>query len=151
MIFLLPVLEKASPLKPVTPSPSFAILPDIEALELGAPTLKNLQKIALFCSSHPVRPEPTAEQDEEEKRAFEEEKRVWTGLFDRVMNGVVDFLRPDKVSFFFGEIFCFPLNSDCRVRTKNFSSKDWLSFGKSFNTNGHWSTIRRDCAMGCSD
>ncbi|KJE04556.1 protein STU1 [Cryptococcus gattii NT-10] len=90
------LLEKASPLKPLTPSPSSAILPDIEALELGAPTFRNLQKIALFCSSHPVRPQPVVEEGEEERRAFEEEKSVWTGLFDRVMDGVIDLLRPDK-------------------------------------------------------
>ncbi|KIR43244.1 protein STU1 [Cryptococcus deuterogattii 99/473] len=90
------LLEKASPLKSLTPSPSSAILPDIEALELGAPTFKNLQKIALFCSSHPVRPQPVVEESEEERRAFEEEKSVWTGMFDRVMDGVIDLLRPDK-------------------------------------------------------
>lgn len=101
MMLLLPVLEKASPLKSLAPSPSSAILPDIEALESGAPTLKNLQKIALFCNSHPVRPESIVEEDEEERGAFEGEKRVWEGLFDRVMDGLIDFLRPDKVSFSF--------------------------------------------------
>ncbi|OXG25622.1 protein STU1 [Cryptococcus neoformans] len=90
------LLEKASPLKSLAPSPSSAILPDIEALESGAPTLKNLQKIALFCNSHPVRPESIVEEDEEERGAFEGEKRVWEGLFGRVMDGLIDFLRPDK-------------------------------------------------------
>lgn len=150
-MLLLPVLEKASPLKSLTPSPSSAILPDIEALESGAPTLKNLQKIALFCNSHPVRPESIVEEDEEERGAFEEEKRVWEGLFDRVMDGLIDFLRPDKVSFsFFLAKHFSPLNAVFRVRIRSFLSKDWLSSGKSFNINGHWSMIRRDCATGCS-
>lgn len=105
MALSLPVLEKASPLNPLTPSPSSAILSDIEALELGAPTFRNLQKIALFCSSHPVRPQPVVEEGEEERRAFEEEKSVWTGLFDRVMDGVIDLLRPDKVSFILAKYF----------------------------------------------
>lgn len=124
MALSLPVLEKASPLKPLTPSPSSAILPDMEALELGAPTFKNLQKIALFCSSHPVRPQPVVEEGEEERRAFEEEKSVWTGLFDRVMDGVIDLLRPDKVSFILAKYFV-PAERRYRVRTKNFSNKDW--------------------------
>ncbi|WVQ85520.1 hypothetical protein IAT38_007685 [Cryptococcus sp. DSM 104549] len=88
------LMDKASPLKPTTPSPSSAIIPDLEALASGQPDIRNLQKLALFSSSHPVLPTIEGEEDESADAA----RRTWAedGLFERLMDELLAFLRPEK-------------------------------------------------------
>ncbi|WWD05459.1 hypothetical protein V865_003536 [Kwoniella europaea PYCC6329] len=82
------LMDKASPLKSTTPAPSSAITEDIQGLLSGQPTLRNLQKLALFSTSHPV-------HDTED---VEEEKKVWIDdkVFENILQGLLDFLKPNR-------------------------------------------------------
>jgi CLIP-associating protein 1/2 len=77
-------LDKASPFKTASHAPAFAVEPDVSALQGGTPELRNLQKLTLFSTSHPV----TTSEDE----------AIWTGgrLFARVFEGLVAYLRPER-------------------------------------------------------
>ncbi|WVQ97020.1 hypothetical protein IAU59_004130 [Kwoniella sp. CBS 9459] len=95
------LMEKASPLRPTTPAPSSAIIPDVEALESSEPTMRNLQKLALFSSSHPIPAqsyEDHAEDDDGDDDEAERAREVWEEdkVFDRVLAGLLRFLRPDQ-------------------------------------------------------
>lgn len=96
-----PVLEKASPLRPTSPSPASAISADLDALTSGNVEMRTLQKLALFSSEHDV-PLSTGESDETEGDDMEREAamRVWkeNRLFDRLWEGLMQFLQPDRVS-----------------------------------------------------
>jgi CLIP-associating protein 1/2 len=74
------LMDKASPLKSASasPDPVEAILPDIQALENGSPSLRTLQKLVLF-----------AEQPGE---AWKESR-----VFDRIFDGLMSFLDPTRV------------------------------------------------------
>ncbi|WVR05607.1 hypothetical protein IAU60_002628 [Kwoniella sp. DSM 27419] len=77
------LLDKASPLRPSASSPSSSISNDIEALEGGEPQLRNLQKLALYSTSHPV----TSDGD----------AQAWQdGLSDRLLKGLLGFLQPEQ-------------------------------------------------------
>jgi CLIP-associating protein 1/2 len=77
-------LDKASPFKTNSPAPATAIEADTTALQSGTPEMRNLQKLTLFSTSHPI----SAEGDE----------AIWTEgrLFARTFDGLVAFLRPEK-------------------------------------------------------
>jgi CLIP-associating protein 1/2 len=77
-------LDKASPFKTNLPAPAAAIEADTTALQSGTPEMRNLQKLTLFSTSHPI----SAEGDE----------AIWTEgrLFARTFDGLVAFLRPEK-------------------------------------------------------
>jgi CLIP-associating protein 1/2 len=76
-------LDKASPFKTASPAPASAVEPDVAALQSGTPELRNLQKLTLFSTSHPV----TTSEDE----------AIWTGgrLFARIFEGLVAYLKPE--------------------------------------------------------
>ncbi|WRT65948.1 uncharacterized protein IL334_002899 [Kwoniella shivajii] len=78
------LLDEVSPLKPSAPAPSSAILPDLEALSNGTPTIRNFQKLTLFSTSHPI-------HGEEDRKIWEEGK-----LFEKVLNGLFKFIKPDQ-------------------------------------------------------
>ncbi|OCF56681.1 hypothetical protein L486_05535 [Kwoniella mangroviensis CBS 10435] len=82
------LMDKASPLKSTTPATSSAITEDIQGLLSGQPTLRNLQKLALFSTSHPV-------HDTED---VEEEKKVWIDdrIFENILQGLLEFLKPNE-------------------------------------------------------
>lgn len=86
------LMDKASPLKSASSNAASAILPDVQELESGLPSLRSLQKLALFVESHSL------VGDEED---VEEAEKVWaeSKLFDRVFDGLMDFLSPSKVSW----------------------------------------------------
>jgi CLIP-associating protein 1/2 len=87
------VLDKASPLRTNGPSPASSIREDVEMLVSGQPELRNLQKLALFATSHPISSDGIDDlDDEDDKRIWEEDK-----LFDRVFQGLADFLEPSRV------------------------------------------------------
>ncbi|WVQ71295.1 hypothetical protein IAR50_000822 [Cryptococcus sp. DSM 104548] len=94
------LMDKASPLKPTAPSPASAIAPDLQSLSSGNIELRNLQKLALFSSSHPVRADP--EEDEDllglERDAITAERKIWEdeALFERLLDSLLMFLRPEK-------------------------------------------------------
>ena len=90
------VLDKASPLKSSTAATAVSIALDVESLTSGHAELRNLQKIALFSTSHPIA--LLADADEED---ITEEKRVWENerLFERVFEGLMAFLETGKASF----------------------------------------------------
>lgn len=79
-------LDKASPFKTASPAPASAVEPDVAALQAGTPELRNLQKLTLFSTSHPV--------------TISEEEAIWTAgrLFSRVFDGLVGYLRPERDS-----------------------------------------------------
>ena len=79
------LMDKATPLKALTPDPTSAVVPDVEALEHGLPTLRNLQKLALFAEEQGQGPAGA--------RAWRDGK-----LFERVFEGLMGFLQPSKVS-----------------------------------------------------
>ncbi|WWC88149.1 uncharacterized protein L201_003054 [Kwoniella dendrophila CBS 6074] len=88
------LMDKASPLKSTTPSTSSAVTEDIRALSSGQPSLRNLQKIALFSTSHPVHNEDGLDGES----SAEEEKKVWSndGTFEKILQGLLRFLEPDQ-------------------------------------------------------
>nr|XP_018264986.1 uncharacterized protein I303_03168 [Kwoniella dejecticola CBS 10117]OBR87144.1 hypothetical protein I303_03168 [Kwoniella dejecticola CBS 10117] len=92
------LLDKASPFRSTTPAPSSAISEDLDALTSGQPSLRNLQKIALFSTSHPV----NASTNEEEEVEFEEDHKrdlkVWEDdrVFEKILAGLLTFLKPDQ-------------------------------------------------------
>ncbi|ODO07599.1 hypothetical protein L198_01180 [Cryptococcus wingfieldii CBS 7118] len=94
------LMDKASPLKPTTPSPASAIVPDLESLSSGNIELRNLQKLALFSSSHPVRADPEEEEDlsESERDVITSERKLWEddSLFERLLDSLLMYLRPEK-------------------------------------------------------
>ena len=61
----------------------------------GNPEIRNLQKLALFATSHPI--SLPSEADEEDNQ---EERRIWDEgrLFDRIFDGLMTFLDPARVS-----------------------------------------------------
>lgn len=77
-------MDKASPFKTASPAPASAVEPDVAALQSGSPELRNLQKLTLFSTSHPV----TTSEDE----------TVWTEgrLFARTFEALVSYLHPDR-------------------------------------------------------
>jgi CLIP-associating protein 1/2 len=77
-------LDKASPFKTVSPAPASAIEPDVTAMQSGTPELRNLQKLTLFSTSHPI--------------STTEDEAVWTQdrLFARIYDGLVGYLRPEQ-------------------------------------------------------
>lgn len=79
-------LDKASPFKTSAPAPASAIEPDVASLETGSPELRNLQKLTLFSTSHPISDEDS------------ESLSVWKSgrLFERIFNGLMSFLKPDR-------------------------------------------------------
>ncbi|EIW72825.1 hypothetical protein TREMEDRAFT_42004 [Tremella mesenterica DSM 1558] len=87
------LLDKASPLKSTTNTPSSAITEDVISLEKGNPEIRNLQKLALFSSSHPISQSTMESEDE-----FESDKSIWNEgrLFERVFDGLVAYLEPTK-------------------------------------------------------
>lgn len=91
------VLEKASPLKQNGSASSTSQLhPDVEALESGQPGVRNLQKLLLFSSEHPIPPlGPNVDEDD-----VEDAKKVWMEdrLFERIFAALIAFLTPDQVS-----------------------------------------------------
>jgi hypothetical protein len=82
-------LDKASPLRG-TATASAAIDQDTKALQAGSPDMRNLQKLTLFATSHPI---TSGEEEEDDKKIWDEAR-----LFDRVLDGLLGFLQPDKVS-----------------------------------------------------
>ena len=84
------LMDKASPLKSASPDPASAILPDVQELEGGIPSLRSLQKLSLFAESHSL----VGEEED-----VEEAEKVWerSGVFDRIFDGLMDFLSPTKV------------------------------------------------------
>jgi CLIP-associating protein 1/2 len=88
-------MEQATPLKSAGPSPASAIDDDVSALLAGQPELRNLQKLALFSTSHPIEiPEDADEEDIAEARQVWEDNR----LFVRIFEGLVAYLDASKVS-----------------------------------------------------
>lgn len=92
------VLDKASPLKQsgAAASSSTQLQSDVEALESGQPGIRNLQKLVLFSSEHPVPTlGPNIDEDdvEDAKRIWEEDK-----LFERIFEGLMSFLEAEQVS-----------------------------------------------------
>ncbi|WVW80419.1 hypothetical protein I302_102400 [Kwoniella bestiolae CBS 10118] len=87
------LMDKASPLKSTTPAPSSAITEDIEGLTSSQPTLRNLQKLALFSTSHPVHNDEGVDMEDQD---LEEEKKVWNDdrVFERILQGLLNFLKP---------------------------------------------------------
>ena len=77
-------MDKASPFKTASPAPASAAESDVAALQSGTPELRNLQKLTLFATSHPV----TTSEDE----------AIWTGgrLFARIFEGLVSYLKPER-------------------------------------------------------
>ncbi|OCF43209.1 hypothetical protein I317_02916 [Kwoniella heveanensis CBS 569] len=95
------LMEKASPLKPLTPAPSSAIVLDVEAIESSEPTMRNLQKLALFSSSNPIPAQSYEDHDEDDDGdddAAERTREVWEEdkVFERVLAGLLRFLKPDQ-------------------------------------------------------
>jgi CLIP-associating protein 1/2 len=88
-------MDKATPLRSNGPTPASAIQDDIEALSSGRPDLRDLQKIALFSSSHPISVGESSEDVDGEDGSIWEENRV----FDRIFDGLTDFLQPDQVGY----------------------------------------------------
>lgn len=87
------VLDKATPLKSSASSISTSIAEDVEALVSGQPDIRNLQKLALFSTSHLISL-PSAGDDED----VNEDRRGWEDgrLFERVFDGLMAFLNPTK-------------------------------------------------------
>ena len=85
------LMDKASPLKSASPDPASAILSDVQELESGLPSLRNLQKLALFAESHSL---VGHEED------VEEAEKVWSEskLFGRIFDGLLTLLSPTQVS-----------------------------------------------------
>ncbi|WWC96688.1 hypothetical protein V866_003560 [Kwoniella sp. B9012] len=82
------LMDKASPLKSTTPTPSSAITEDIQGLISGQPTLRNLQKLALFSTSHPVH---NTEDVEAEKKVWIDDK-----VFENILQGLQEFFKPNE-------------------------------------------------------
>lgn len=93
------VLEKASPLKQTGAAATSAsqLQPDLEALQSGQPGIRNLQKLLLYSSEHPI-PALGPNVDEDD---VEDAKKIWDedSLFERIFDGLMAFLSPDQVSF----------------------------------------------------
>nr|XP_019007659.1 uncharacterized protein I206_07674 [Kwoniella pini CBS 10737]OCF46440.1 hypothetical protein I206_07674 [Kwoniella pini CBS 10737] len=87
------LMDKASPLKSNTLTPSSAITDDIEALMNGSPTLRNLQKISLFSTSHPINTDEAAIEDNNQRvsKIWEDDK-----VFERILAGLMSFIKPDQ-------------------------------------------------------
>lgn len=81
-------LDKASPLR-ASATVAAAIEPDIRALGSGNPEMRNLQKLTLFSTSHPI---TSGEEEEDDKRVWEEDR-----VFDRISDGLLSFLQPERV------------------------------------------------------
>jgi len=119
-------------LKTPTPDSTSAILPDVETLEHGLPTLRNLQKLALFAEEQS--PGPGGE------RAWREGR-----LFERVFEGLMGFLQPSKVS---GAADVDPymynfIDESLSDRQLICLNKDWWCFGRWSETNGPCSRIAK--------
>ncbi|WVO13086.1 hypothetical protein L204_100696 [Cryptococcus depauperatus] len=91
------LLDRASPFKSPAPLPISAIQADWNGLSSGSPTLRNLQKLALFSSSHPIRQQPE-ESQEDDWREWNEERTFWEneGLAEKFLDDLLTFLRPEK-------------------------------------------------------
>lgn len=94
------LLDKASPLRGHngrsngngdSASPYLSIRWDVEAIESGSIKMRNLQKLALFSEEYPIK------GDDEETR---HSTRIWTEerLFERLFEGLIEFLDPHNVS-----------------------------------------------------
>jgi CLIP-associating protein 1/2 len=69
----------------------------MEALQSGQPGIRNLQKLLLYSSEHPIPAlGPNVDEDdvEDAKKLWEEDR-----LFERIFDGLMAFLSPDQVSF----------------------------------------------------
>jgi CLIP-associating protein 1/2 len=87
-------MEQATPLKSAGPSPASTIDDDVSALLAGQPEMRNLQKLALFSTSHPIEiPEDADEEDIADARKVWEDNR----LFVRIFEGLVAYLDASKV------------------------------------------------------
>jgi CLIP-associating protein 1/2 len=77
-------LDKASPFKTVFPAPASAVEGDVVALQSGTPELRNLQKLTLFSTSHPI--------------STDKDESIWTEdrLFARIFEGLVGYLKPER-------------------------------------------------------
>lgn len=91
----LAVLEKATPLELDTPTVAKSIEEDMKALASGQAEIRNLQKLSLFSTSHPISLPVGADPKDiaEEKGVWEEDR-----LFARVFEGLMAFLDPTRVS-----------------------------------------------------
>ena len=85
------LMDKASPLKSQSRDPSKVILRDAEELQSGRPSIRALQKLALFAEEHPLTGDP---EDVEINEQIWKEGRV----FDKMFGGLMTFLDPRKAS-----------------------------------------------------
>ncbi|KAK4684711.1 hypothetical protein P7C73_g5453, partial [Tremellales sp. Uapishka_1] len=89
------LLDKATSLKPSIPanSGSSVIQADVEALRSGQPDLRNLQKLALFSSSHHISLPEEGDDDD-----IVEERRVWQDgkLFEKIFDALMSYLDPSR-------------------------------------------------------
>jgi hypothetical protein len=84
------LMDKASPLRSKSPDLAQTIWSDLEELEKGEPSMRNLQKLALLAESYPI-------VDEEDGRT--DEARLWRqdGTFNRIFVAITAYLKPTQV------------------------------------------------------
>lgn len=131
------MLEKASPLKQIGGiGGAKSIQADIDALESGSPTLRNLQKLVLFSGENRIPVENTADEDDvaDATRIWEEER-----LFERVFEGLMRILTPKQVS-----ALCCPDYSLLLSRCADDASRKTCS-NKHQDYSGRWSSLSGPC------